>query len=348
MFGGPSGEFRVSEEGHRKLWPHLPYYPTRIVFGYAENPDSLEAITAKAALLDECGQKSFKLQSFEALRRRISLNKGRALLTSTPYTNLHWLKTEVYDKFLRRGTDREERDDSEFDVVSFESIMNPAFPMEEWEREQRIMPKWKFDLFYRGKFTMPAGAIYDCFDRAVHVCKPFAINPHWPTYVGVDFGGANTAAIFFSENPADGKMYAFREYHPNSGGDGSAQVPISEHARRLLAIIPSHNKYVVGGAKSEQQWRTEFTQCGLHILTPDQPDVEVGLTRVYEALKTGRITFFDTCPRTIDSMMSYSRKIDDLGNVTDDIDDKAKFHLPDAVRYIISWVMRPKKGPLVG
>ena len=41
-------------------------------FGHANDPDSLESATAKAAWLDEAAQNKFKLDSWEAILRRLS------------------------------------------------------------------------------------------------------------------------------------------------------------------------------------------------------------------------------------------------------------------------------------
>jgi phage terminase large subunit-like protein len=70
--------------------------PTRVMFGYADDPDSLESATAKAAWLDEAGQKRFRLESWEAIQRRLAIHEGRALITTTPYS-LNWLKLSFVD-----------------------------------------------------------------------------------------------------------------------------------------------------------------------------------------------------------------------------------------------------------
>ncbi len=108
--------------------PHEPL--TRVIFATANAPDSIESATAKAACLDEAGQDSFKRQSWEAILRRLSISEGRALLSSTIY-NLGWLKQEVYDRW-KAG-------DKNFDVIQFDSITNPLFPVEEYERAKKIV-----------------------------------------------------------------------------------------------------------------------------------------------------------------------------------------------------------------
>ena len=125
--------------------------PTIVYFGHAQDPDALESATAKAAWLDECGQTKFKLASFEAILRRLSLFMGRVLMTTTPY-NLGWLKQKFWDGWhAGKGALASLR------VISFPSIANPSFPRQEFERARASLPLWKFNMFYRAIFTRPAG-----------------------------------------------------------------------------------------------------------------------------------------------------------------------------------------------
>ena len=88
--------FVVSRSGEQRLFGSTQDEATQIFFGHADDPESLEAATAKAAWLDEPGQKRFKLDSWWAIQRRLALHSGRILATTTPY-NLGWLKRQVYD-----------------------------------------------------------------------------------------------------------------------------------------------------------------------------------------------------------------------------------------------------------
>jgi len=69
--------FEFSEHGERLLFGDVQDQPTKVFFGHAQDPDSLESATAKAAVLDECGQKKFKLASFEAIMRRRGLSRAK-------------------------------------------------------------------------------------------------------------------------------------------------------------------------------------------------------------------------------------------------------------------------------
>ena len=358
VVGGSSGYFRISDEGHRRLWPDLPppLEPSRIIFGYAERPESLAAVTAKGAWLDEAGQKGFKQESYEELLARVSIHRGRILFTTRPYL-LHWLKTEVYDRAVRNAKGTGLPADRDYEVVSYESRDNPKFPPEEWDRAKATMPAWKFDMIYRGIFTRPAGAVYDCWDAESMVQPAFNPDPSWKRYVGIDFGAPNFAAVFIAEEPgaelvgpprrgqakygAPPTYHVYGEYRPEEARSAAEHVAAMKALRRriegddLPPVVAS-----IGGSKSENQWRLDFGSAGWPIHAPDQPDVEVGIGRVYATIKTGRLRVCENCPRLIDDLNSYSRPVDDAGNVLEGLEDKETYHSADALRYPMSWLNR--------
>jgi hypothetical protein len=293
---------------------------TRIILRSANAPGGLESATGKAAWIDECGQDDFRLDSWDAIQRRLSLSRGRVLGTTTPY-NLGWLKTEVYDRWRRS--------DPAYQVIQFRSTMNPKFPLEEYERARATLPDWKFQMFYNGQFTRPAGMIYDCFDYDIHVVKPFELKKEWPVYVGIDFGGVNTATIWIAEDFDRGAYYIFQE--TLEGGMSTA-----EHVKH--AAERAEKKRVVnwaGGAKSEIQQRMDWTSEGLSVNEPLVIDVEAGIDRVYGLLKHKQLFIFDTCRGLIDEIGTYSREIDDMGQATEKIKDKETYHRLDATRYCV-------------
>lgn len=317
----PTRRFVVSEIGQKRLWnDYGRAYQTTVWFGYAADPESLESATVKAVWLDECGQRTFKRDSYGAVFRRRNLYGGRILATSTPYY-WGWFKEEFWD---RRHTD------PDLDVINFESIMNPAFSRAEWERARRTEPPWRFDMFYRGRFTRPAGLIYASFDPELHIIPAASIPPEWPRYIGLDFGGVNTAAVFLAERP-DGALVLYREYH---AGDATA----AEHVTRILDSEPGEFE-AFGGAPGEQQWRDEFTAAGLRVRRPVVSDVEVGINRVYRLFNDGRLLIAENCTGIIDEIANYSRVTDEDGNPLEAIADKSKYHRLDALRYIGSYLI---------
>ena len=295
---------------------------TRVIFGTATNPESLESATAKAAVADEAGQRQFRREAREALLRRLSIHQGRILYPTTPYL-LGWLKTELYDRAKEPGSDIE--------VISWPSTANPAFPQEEFERAKKTMPGWKFRMFYEGKFERPAGLVYDAFDEAACKIKRFAIPPAWPHYVGHDFGTANPAAMFYAQDPATGYFYAYGEYKPGPGRSTREHVQEFKRLTEGLNVMKR-----AGGSHQEEEIREAYRANGWFIQEPKIHDVSTGIDRVYALHKLNKLFVFDDLQKYLDEKLSYSYALNDKYEPTDEIEDKSTYHLLDAERYILS------------
>lgn len=324
----PDAPAELTRQGELLLWGQRQDVPTFLRFGHADNPDSLESMTVKGAVLDEPGQKRFRLQSWHAIRRRLSIHGGRALLTTTPY-DLGWLYQHFWKPWMTAK--QAGQDHPEIDVINFRSIDNPVFPREEYEATKLTMPGWAHAMFYDGRFERPAGLIYDCWDDQ-NLIPPFEIPPVWPRHLGLDFGGVNTAGIYLAEELSSvdrqptGRFIAYREYH-------AGNLTIGQHAADLLASEPRTPR-AVGGSLSEGQWRRDFGAAGLPVLEPSIGDVEVAIKRVYGAIKSKQLLAFSSLAGFLDEIGSYGRALDTEFQPTDKIDEKHKYHRLDALRYV--------------
>jgi hypothetical protein len=299
--------------------------PTRVIFGSAANPESIESATAKAAWLDEVGQLQFRRGSWEAVQRRLSLSEGRVLGTTTLY-GPGWMKTDIYDRW-KAG-------DPDIDVIQFNSLMNPAFPRAEFERARRVLPTWKFRLFYCGEYDKPAGLIYDSFDEKHCLVRRAWTKPpaNWACYVGHDFGPENTAAIWFAQDPATGFLWAYREYL-------AGRLSSAQHAAKIIELSEGENiiRRVGGAQTNEDGYRDAYTAAGWPIIKPSLSGVEEGIDRVYGWQKMNRMYIFDDLGETTDELINYSRQLDvNYEPIPNTIHDKHHFHILDAMRYIIS------------
>lgn len=308
----------------------------RIILRSAMSRGGLESTTAAAAWLDEAGQDAFDLGTWEAVLRRLSLYKGRALITTTLYQTTGWLKI-LYDKWHEH--------DPNIEVIQFDSTANPGFSKEEFERARKDMQDWRFELFYRGRFVKLPGQIYTIEPH--QIIPSFAIPRTWPRYLGVDFGAVNTATLWLAYNEREDRYYAYRE---TLDGNKTTQEHVDDQLRFIV------RKYVdeygqeqeealetflaaFGGAPSEVQQRLDWQSAGLPVYRPPIHDVEAGIDRVASLLKRDKIRFFkDSVPQTIKQLQEYSREMDDEGNIFDRIKDKQAQHFCDAVRYVASGV----------
>lgn len=302
---------------------------TRIIFGSAAHPESLESATAKAAILDECGQDQFKLQSWEAIQRRLSLYEGRVMAGTTLY-NLGWMKQQIYDAWLAGDTD--------IAVIQFPSIENPAFPLMEFERARLKFAQWKFRMFYQGLYDHPPGLIYldygDSYrEDGGHLVHPFAVPAEWPRYVGIDPGAVNTATVWLAHHPATNVYYVYHE--SLTGGKTTAEH--AGDAQKLASGVNMQRWFL--GATGEKQQRMDWRAEGIPTSAPPVSDVEAQIDRVTELLKTRRLFVFDSCQGLRDEFGMYSREVDDSGQVSEKIKDKSDYHQLDALRYVVGGIM---------
>ncbi len=307
---------------------------TRVVFVSALRPDSIESATAKAAWVDEVGQMQFRRETFEAIKRRLSIatgeEGGRILGTTTPY-GTGWFKTDIYDKCDGTPVDHNGvivKEGNGICIVQCDSTVTPRFPKDEYEKARDELVPWKFDLFYRGIFSKPVGLIYDAFDTATGIVKRFPIPDTWPRYVGMDFGQHNTACIFLALEPTTGALYAYREYL--AGGKSAAEHAID--LREVSKLEPI--RQITGGSAGEDGWRDAFTMAGWHVRKPFVKDVEVGIDKTYAFMKTNKFFVFSDLERIIKELTTYSRITDNDNTLTDKIQDKERFHMMDALRYV--------------
>lgn len=312
-----AGRGLTAKNAHDPMWG-------RVILMSIGGSGGIEAATAKAAWLDEAGQDAWDLNDWEAVERRLSLAMGRALLTTTVY-NSGWIKSEIYDRWTNG--------DPDYEVVQFDSTENPAFPQAEFDRQKAKMPDWKFQMYYQGRFAKPAGLILGDFTDEMLV-DPFAIPKDWHRVNGIDFGGANTAGLWAALNPKDERWYLYREFL--GGGVSTAQ-----HAARTLDHDEGLSVDYWGGAGSETQNRMDWRNEGVLVLRPPVGDVEVGISRIIELLRTDKIRVFRTMTGLRDEISKYRRKLDEMGQPTDVIADKATFHRVDCLRYLVNGILGP-------
>lgn len=302
----------------------------RVILRSAESGSGLESSTANAAWLDECGMDSFSAETWRAVRRRLSLTRGRVLGTTTLYILYNWLRQLFVE--WQNG-----RKDVTF--IQFPSVQNPSFPQEEYDQALAEMPEHVINMQYRGIFDKPPGMIYDAFDGDTCIIPPFAIPAHWPSYGGMDYGGVNTVCLRLRQDPATAVYYLTSEYH--EGGRTA-----KEHATDLRAW---YCRLWYGGAKSEGQWRDEFRAVGLPVKEPLISDVWLGINRVYAVMKKGMLIIFDTCQGTIGQIGTYSRPMNKATGepIPDKILNKDEYHYLDALRYVLASLNKNLVGGVI-
>ena len=295
----------------------------------AENPNTMQGAPVKGFGLDEGGQMS--LLAHETALQRCSMLEGQELIATTPY-NLGWLLTEVVNK---KGNG--------IAVEQWRSIDRPGFPRASYEFMRQRLPAWRFAMLYDAQFEKPAGLIYQAFNEAVCVIDRFPIPPSWLVYVGHDFGADNPCALFYAQDPATGNFFLFQEYLPGMG------LSANEHVKNFQKIIrlpgeegkdnPKTYNVIkrVGGSKAgEDDSRQLYTAHGWVINEPKIGKVEPRIDKVTGLHQLNKVFCFRDMHHYLDEKRTFSRKLNEAGEVTVEIENEPRFHEMSAEQYILS------------
>lgn len=317
----PNGRFWTGlETASKPMWG-------RIILRSGKSVAGLVGLTAWAAWLDELGQDEFSYDAWLNVTHRLALASdmgfGRILGTTTLY-NMGWLKREIYDRW--------QDGDPNIEVIQFESVMNPAYPEEEFERNRQTMPEWLFNMMHRGQYDKPAGLVYQDFDD-MDIVKPMPIPDNWFWHIGHDFGIANPGALAYAQAPESGIYFLVHESLPGP-------LAVHEHITKLADMMGKRavEQTLIrkgGNHTTEEGWREAYTKGGWPIAEPIERSVPVGINRIHALHKVHKIKVFNTCKRYLDEKYTYSYKIRDGVVLTDDIRDQARYHLMDAERYLL-------------
>lgn len=337
---------KLSDEGVARLTGVSPTPGTSVViwFGHAQQPESLESATYKSAILDEAGQDSFRSGSYEAVLRRLSINQATLYILTTPY-NRNWFYEKVYKRAVvtvfyekengkfSRVVEQKHNDDSGIVVITCPSIMNPTFPRDEWEFARKQLPSWQFDMMYMGKFTLPAGVIFDSFTDD-NIVDRFPIPSHWPVFLGVDFGLVNTCGMLVAEEwvkgEPTGRYFVFGSYLSDKAKETRA------HVKEIHKLSPGKRPIAYGGAHAESGWREAWAHAGVPVFAPCFNGLWVQINTLWMAFEQNKLIVFSDLQNVIDELRTMSREIDseDDTPIPDRIKDESKYHRIAALRYL--------------
>lgn len=291
----------------------------RIFVRSVDIPNHIEGMTLLGAWLDEAGQMDGDVWPIIQARTAIWSSKGfgKVLMTSTPYEP-NWYYRDIYRQYGK---------DPNIDLITWPSDANPSFPKQEMIDSQSRMSKAKWERRYLGKFTRLEGLVYEDFDLDEHVVEPFDIPDHWLRFGGMDFGqSVATAVVCIAEDPAEHKFYVYREFFKKG------------ILLREVAYFLNHEelKFCQADSQGAQNIAELQRYYGCKGIAQADKRVMVGIERVTELLKQGRLFFFrKRAENTISEMVDYHwKKQDDTrAQATKDEPVKKNDHCMDSLRY---------------
>ena len=295
-----------------------------IFFRSTDKPDSLEGMTLLGAWIDEAGQT--KKDTWINVQGRLSIHKGRLLLTSTPYADANWTNKVIFQTAGTINGEVREGGDKDIAVWEWESIDNPAFPRDEYERARATLDPAVFRRRYQGVFTRLEGLVYADF-KDEYVVEAFDIPYNWERFGGMDFGKTNpTAVVCLTEDPASHIFYLYKEFYRSEAPLKASSTFIRDQGLR----------YVLADPQSAQLILEMNRQYGLGCVQSADNDIATGIERVNTLVREGRLRIFKNCDNTVEEILSYHYGRPDEDGYVKDKPVAKNNHAMDALRYAFS------------
>jgi phage terminase large subunit len=279
----------------------------------ADNPLSIEGITAHWIWLDEGGMTS--QLTWTVLRSRVSMTGGQILITTTPY-NMGWLYKDFYKPW-------KDKTDSSLSFYTWRSIDNPAYPKDYFEAERKRLTPQEFARRYCGEFQKMSGLIWDIPPE--QIIAPLDVNTKTEArIIGVDWGFRNPAAIVVLYLK-DNCWYVVDEWK-------QAEKTTDEIIQVLNNKIKEHKVYKVYADPAEPDRIEECKRKNIPVYDASK-DVSGGISFVQTLIRERRLFICNNCTEWLDEASMYHWIETEVDKQPKEEPEKINDHLMDATRY---------------
>lgn len=202
-----------------------------------------------------------------------------------------------------------------------------------------------------GDFATVSGAVYDGFDRNVHIVDPFVPSADWIRWQGIDWGARSPHVIWAAESPA-GVVHVYRELAPRRTTTQPG-LQVSRLVEMIIAAEADDEGMQTGltyrVADCEDPGAiTEACEAGLYVIPcvkgPGSVLRGIELTQAMISLLDGvtmepqptRVTISRDCPMLIEELTGMLWASGREGREPAP-DPTCADHGPDALRYILQF-----------
>jgi len=304
----------------------LPNNWGRIWTQGADNEGGLEGGQFDFVWGDEGGQ--FRKKVFDAIIGRTGAKEAPILITTTPY-GLGAL-FEWYKKWQSGDTD--------YNIITFASIANPAYPKTEFERAKRSMTPEKFRERYLGEFLRMEGLVYPKLQDSFINCTADEIltllSLPGKNVGGIDYGWNDPFCALAAKIPSisspDGKFIAgvayiwYERY--------LSETPLEEHAAALPKL---YGQDILWYSEHQPEYMMKLRRGGFRVKRATKA-ILVGIDIVNSRYYSGRLKIIQNrCPCLCEegAMYVYEPNRDD--EIIGDKPIGKDNHAMDAKRYMI-------------
>lgn len=292
-----------------------------------DDPSKYLSSEFAAILVDEITRNSREIFDFLNMRRRWpGIPDCKFLCASNPGGIGHgWVKK----LWISRNFEGENFDPREFKFIPAKAIDNVHLG-EAYERQLGQLPEKLRKAYRDGDWDVFAGQYFTEWSRERNVVESFTIPAGWSRIRCLDYGYEAPSACYWLAINYDGHVYAYRELYESG-------LTYAQLARKIAAFTPKDENIEYTVADTSMFAKTLDTgedgdsimaQNGVEITAANKERI-AGWNLMREYLREGRLKFFSTCTKaieTIPALVHDANKIEDVAKGSDD-------HAADSLRY---------------
>lgn len=239
---------------------------------------------------------------------------------------------------IKQWIDKAEAGDPNYYALHYTLDDNPYVTEDYKQRIRDSLSGLFYKRNYLGLWCLAEGAIFDFFDRNIHVVpRPPAAAEYW--IAGIDYGTVNPfccllIGVSTGKYTQTGKrLWVEKEYYwdPKVMGRQKTNSEFANDVENFLEPYGVKNIYLDPSAEAFQ---LELRRKGLHVVHANN-EVEAGIQIMTSEMKKGNLYVCDECTNTIREIQGYvwDPKLADRGI---DAPLKKGDHSTDALRYAIA------------
>lgn len=290
----------------------------------ADNEDALRGAGLNFVVLDEYAMMKPNVWQ-EIIRPTLTDTKGRALFIGTPKG-----KNSLWELYLK-GQKKEDG----FSSYCFKTADNPYIDPQEVADAKKQMNEHYFRQEYEASFEDYTGLIWPEFNRN-HIIEPIYIPSQFKKIGAIDPATTGTTGVLKAAIDEDGNLIIYNEYYEANKRASEVAQNIKEEKVRWYIDPASSGSHIERDGRLYTLF-DEYADNGIRTDSAEK-DIDMGINRVGEYFKSGKIKIFSTCKNLIYELERYhwSEEKETSSGMMKPKPYKKDDHLCDTLRYLVS------------
>ena len=219
-------------------------YPngSRISLGGMDEPTRVLSSERDVIYINQAEE--LTLNDWEILTTRATGRAGnmpyaQMIADCNPGSPTHWIRTRAATGRLHLIESRHEDNPVLFDQATLKIT-------EQGRRSLAVLDALTGVRYRRlrlGQWAAAEGAVYEGFDRAVHLINPFRIPDDWPRFRAIDFGYTNPFVCQWWAADEDWRLFMYREIYMSHllVEDAAVQINTLSEGERIYGTVADHD-----------------------------------------------------------------------------------------------------------